>query len=120
MFQHASGRQHRQLGIGRGARGGAEDRDIFALGGVDQPVVDVRLAQRAVAAHCSELFGLHQARVVIFPHAARIGIDDMFEVGRAVGQRQQLVDLLFVFGEHQPGVTVAEQIGRFLVQHVAV
>ena len=32
MFQHAPGRQHRQLGVGRGARGGAEDRDILAAG----------------------------------------------------------------------------------------
>ena len=44
----------------------------------------------------------------------------MLEVGRAVGQRQQLVDLLFVFGEHQFGVAIAEQIGGFLIQHVAI
>ena len=120
MSQHASGRQHRQLGVGRGARGGAEDRDILALGRVDQPVVEARLARGAVAAHRGELFGFHQARIVVFPHAARIGIDDVLEVGRAIGQRQQLVDLLLVFGEHQFGVAIAEQIGRFLVQHVAV
>ena len=44
----------------------------------------------------------------------------MLEVGRAVGQRQQLVDLLLVFGEHQFRFAIAEQIGGFLVQHVAV
>ncbi len=44
----------------------------------------------------------------------------MLEVGRAIGQCQQLVDLLFILGEHQPGLAVAEQIGRFLIQHVAV
>ena len=44
----------------------------------------------------------------------------MLEVRRAIGQREQLVDLLLVFGEYQFGVTVAEKVGRFLVQHVAV
>ena len=90
------------------------------LGRVDQPVVKARLARGAVAPHRGELFGFHQARIVVFPHAARIGIDDVLEVGRAIGQRQQLVDLLLVFGEHQFGFAVAEQIGRFLVQHVAI
>src|SRR5258708_22306035 len=34
--------------------------------------------------------------IIIFPHAARIGIDDVLEIGHAIGERQQLVDLLFV------------------------
>ncbi len=89
-------------------------------GRIDQPVVETGLARGAVAAHRGELLGFHQPRIVIFPHAARIGIDDVLEIRRAVGQRQQLVDLLFVLGEHQLGVAIAEQIGRFLVQHVAI
>ena len=44
----------------------------------------------------------------------------MLEVRHAVGQRQQLVDLLFVLGEHQFGFAVAEEIGGFLIQHVAI
>ena len=44
----------------------------------------------------------------------------MLEVGHALGQRQQLVDLFLVFGEHQLGFAVAQQIGGFLVQHVAI
>ena len=39
---------------------------------------------------------------------------------RALGQRQQLVDLLLVLGEHQFGLAVAQQIGGFLIQHVAI
>ena len=120
MFEDAPGRQHRQLGVGRGARGGAEDGDILAACRIDQPVVKAGLARGAVATHRGELFRLHQARIVIFPHPARIGIDDVLEVGGAIGQRQQLVDLLLVFGEHQFRVAIAEQIGRFLVQHVAI
>ena len=40
--------------------------------------------------------------------------------GHAIGQRQQLVDLLFVFGEHQFGFAVAQEIRCFLVEHVAI
>ena len=38
----------------------------------------------------------------------------------AIGKREQLVDLLFVLDEHQFGFAVVEEIGRFLVQHVAI
>ena len=44
----------------------------------------------------------------------------MFEVGHALGKRQQLVDLLFVLGEDQFGLAIAQQIGGFFVQHVAI
>ena len=120
MSEDAPGRQHRQLGIGRRAEVVQRIATSSPPGRVDQPVVQARLARRAVAPHRGELLGFHQARIVVFPHAARIGIDDVLEVRRAVGQRQQLVDLLLVFGEHQFRVAIAEQIGRFLVQHVAV
>ena len=39
MPQHAACSQHRQFRIGRGARRGAEDRDVVAFGGVYQTVV---------------------------------------------------------------------------------
>ena len=77
MPQHAAGGEHRQLRIGRGAGGGAEDGDVLALGGVHQPVVQVGLARGAVAAQRCELVGLHQPRVVVFPHPARIGVNDV-------------------------------------------
>ena len=44
----------------------------------------------------------------------------MLEVRHPFGQRQQLVDLLFILGEHQSGFAIAEQIGGFLVEHVAI
>ena len=83
-------------------------------------VVEARLARRAVAAHRRQLVGFHQPRIIVFPHAARIGIDDVPEIGRAIGQGQQLVDLLLVLGEHQFGFAVAQEVGGFLVQHVAI
>ena len=88
MPQHAPGGEHRQFRMGRGARGGAEDRDVLAAGRVHQSVVEAGLAGGALAPHRRELVGLHQARIVIFPHAARIGIDDVLEVGHAVGERR--------------------------------
>ena len=44
----------------------------------------------------------------------------MLELRRALGQRQQLVDLLLVLGEHQFGLAIGQEIGGFLIQHVAV
>ena len=46
MPQHAPGGEHRQFRIGRGARCGAEDRDVLAFGGVDQSVVKRRARAR--------------------------------------------------------------------------
>ena len=120
MSENAPGREHRELGMGRGARRGAEDRDVLALGRVHELVVEPGLARCAVAAHLCELARFHQPRIVVFSHAARIGIDDVLQVRRAVGQAQQLVDLFFVFGKRQPRFAIAEQIGGFLVQHIAV
>ena len=120
MPQHPPRGEHRQFRMGRGARGGAEDRGVLAACGVDEAVIEARLAGGALAPHACKLVGRYQAGVVIFPHAAGIGIDDVLEVGHALGERQQLVDLLFVLGEHQLGLAVAEKIGGLLIQHVAI
>ena len=120
MAEHAAGGEHRELRMRRGAGGGAEDRDVLALGRVDQPVVELRLARGAGAAELGELLGRHQPRIVIFPHAARIGIDDVLQPRHALGQRQQLVDLLLVLGEDELRLAVVEEIGGLLVQHVAI
>ena len=106
--------------MGRRAGGGAEDRNVLAGGRIHQAVVETRLASGALAAQARELVGFHQPGVVIFPHAARIGIDDMLEIGHALGKRQQLVDLLFVLGEYQLGLAVTQEIGGFLIEHVAI
>ena len=112
--------QHRQLWVGGGAGGGAEDRDVLASGGIHQSIVKIWLARGAVASHRGEPVGFDQPGIVVFPHPARIGIDDVLEIGHAIGKREQLVDLLFVLGEHQLGLAIAEQIGGFLVQHLAI
>ncbi len=44
----------------------------------------------------------------------------MFQMRHAVGQRQQLVDLLLILGEHELRFAVIEEIGGFVIQHVAV
>jgi hypothetical protein len=38
----------------------------------------------------------------------------------AVGERKQFVDLLLVLGKDKFCFAIVEQIGRFLVQHVAI
>ncbi len=120
MPQHPPRRQHRQFRMRCRARRGAEDGCVLAAGRVDQPVIEAGLARGALAAQGGEAVGRHQSRVVIFPHAARVGIDDVLQVRHALGEGQELVDLLLVLGEHQPGFAVVEEIGGFLVQHVAV
>ncbi len=120
MRQHAAGSEHRELRMRGRARGGAEDRDIFAARGIDEIVVERGLACGAFAAARHELFGRHQARVIVFAHAARIGIDDVPQRRRAVGQAQQFVDLFFVFGKDEFCLAVVEKVGGFFVEHVAI
>ncbi len=120
MAQYAAGRQHGQLWVRRGARGGAEDRCRITAGGIDQPVIERRILGAEFAAKGGELVGFDQPGIVILPHAARVGIDDVFEVRGTLAKTQQLVDLLFVLGEHQLGFAVVEEIADLFFQRVAV
>ena len=100
MPEHAAGREHCQFRIRRGAGGGAEDGYILALSGIHQSVIKIRLARRAVTAQARKLVGFHQTRVIVFPHPARIGVNDVLQIWHAIGERQQLVDLFLVLGEY--------------------
>ena len=120
MPEHAAGREHRELWMRRGAGRGAEDCNILGVGSIDQSIVERRFARGAVAAERRELVGFDQPRVVVFPHAARVGIDDVLQQRHPIAEREQLVDLLFILGEHQSGLAIAQQIGGFLVEHVAI
>ncbi len=44
----------------------------------------------------------------------------MLQLRRTVGEGEQLVDLLLVFGEDELRLAIVEEIGCFLVQHVAI
>ena len=120
MAEHAAGGEHRELRMRGGARRGAEDRDVFAPGRVHQPVVEFRFAYSARPAELGKRLRRHQPRIVIFPHAARIGIDDVLQSRHAVGKHKQLVDLLLVLGKDELRFAVVEKIGGFFVQHVAI
>ena len=120
MAEHAARRQHGELGVRRGARCRAENGDVIAFGRVHQLIVKLRLARGAVAAHLRQLVSVEQAWIAVFAHSARIGIDDVLEVRRAVAKFEQLVDLLFVLGEDDLGFAVSQQIQHFLGQRLAV
>ena len=120
VAQHAAGGQHGKFRMRCRAGGGAEDRDVLAFGCISELVVESWLARRAVAAHCRKPCCIHQPRIVIFSHAARIGIDDVLQVRHAVGKREQLVDLLLVFREDESRFAIVEKVGRLLIEHVAI
>ena len=95
--------QHGELGIGGCARGRAQDRDILAAAlrhlGFEQIGLGCQLAGREPL----ELAPRHQPRVVIFPHAAVIMIDDAFDVPGRLLKFKQLVDLLFILSDDKGG-----------------
>ena len=41
-------------------------------------------------------------------------------LGARSASAKQLVDLLFVFGEYELGFAVAQKVGGFLIEHVAI
>jgi hypothetical protein len=91
-----------------------------ASGCIDKLIVEIGLTRGAVAPHLREAVGFHKPGIIVFPHAARIAVDDVFQRGDAAGEGQQLVDLFFVFGEHYLRFAVVQEVGGFFVEHVAV
>jgi hypothetical protein len=75
---------------------------------------------RSASAERDELGKRHQPRVVVFPHAARIGVADPLQARCALADREQLVDLLLVLSQHHRGARMREQTGDLVVERIAV
>jgi hypothetical protein len=120
MADHRPVLEHRQLGPRGRPRGGAENGDIRAFPGIDQCVEGVRMGFVDGRPHRAQLAQRHQARVVVFAHAARIVEDDLLDRGDAVPEVQQLVDLRLVLGQDHPAAGIADEIFDLLVQRVAI
>ncbi len=87
---------------------------------VHEAVVELRLRGVAHAAPRDEVLDGHQARIVVFAHAPRVGIQDMPDGRDALAEVQQLVHLLLVLGEDHLGLPVIEEIMDLLAERVAV
>ena len=148
LLHHPGERQHRDifvvrvLGIGLEIGGGVtEERSMRPLGelGVrgraggraqDGDIVGARRRQHALVASgitvehrlagCLELGDDHEARVVVFPHAARVEIDDPFDGRNASAEVEELVDLLLVLRDHDFRRSVIAEIGNLVLQRVAI
>ena len=109
--------QHRELGLGGRARGGAEHRDLLALAlrhRLGEP-----LGREALAA-LDQLRAREQPLVPIFAHAARIVVDDPAQLRQLAGDLQQLVGLLLVLGEGQPRAGVVQQVGDLRAEGILI
>jgi hypothetical protein len=120
MPQQALRRQHGDLRMRGGPGRRAQDGDGIALRRIDETIVELGLARRALAALDGEVGGRDQARVGIFPHAARVRIDDVLQVRHPLAQADELLHLLLVLGKDDPGAGRGEQIGHLLVERVAI
>ena len=103
-----------------GAGSGAQHRHRIAVALGDQAVVEVGIGRQGRLALGVEGVDGDQARIVVFAHAARVGIDDVPDRRHPVAEAQDLVDLLLVLGHHQLGAGMGHQIGDLLVQGVAI
>ena len=113
-------RQHRQLRPRRGARCRAEHRDVVAARRRDQRLPGLRLGVMRRLPARNQLAHRQQPRVVVFPHAARVAVDDVPQGRCALADGQQLVDLLLILGDHHRDAGEGQQIGDLVIQRIPV
>ena len=112
--------QHGELRVRSGARGGAENRHLFARSRIQHTRISARIVAPLRLAQAQQFFHGEQPLVAILAHAARIAVNNVPQRIRARAELQQLVHLLLVFGQHHGGGGVVEQISHLVVQRVAV
>ena len=117
MFEERAVLQHCEFRVGRRARRRAEDRDVLAFPGIDRRIEAVRID---LASAFRESRPAQEARIVIFPHAAFIVVDDPLERRQIIRDLQELVRLFLVFGEDEFDLAIVEEITDFLAEAVLV
>ena len=118
--QQGAGLKHGQLGIGRRPRGRAEDGDIASLPCRHQFLVKVGMLMGDGVAAAAEVVETHQAGIVVLAQAAGVAVDDVFDAGTALGQLQDLVDLLLILGDDDAGPGVVDEVGDLLVEGILI
>ncbi len=61
-----------------------------------------------------------QAGVVVFPQAARVEVDDVFEAVQRILHVEDLVDLLLIAGDDEAGAAMVEDVGDLVADRVLV
>ena len=120
MVQERSALHHRQLGPRRGAGRGAQDGHVLAAPRRHLPVVEFGVPGVRFLAEAVKLGDVHETRVLVLAHAARIAIDDVADARRLVDQVEQLVHLLLVLGDDDLGLGVVDQVADLVAHGVLV
>ena len=98
-----------ELGMRGRARGRAQDGDIVGARRRQHALIASGITVERRLAGCFEIGDDHEARVVVFPHAARVEIDDPFDGRNASAEVEELVDLLLVLRDHDFRRSVIER-----------
>jgi hypothetical protein len=115
--------QHHPLGTAGGSRGVQKDGEVGALGEVDARLpgrCGSRIRLEFGAPALLDVGDPVQVGVVVIAQPARLVVDDMSEAVQAVRHRNDLVDLLLVFGDRDGDLGVLEHVGHLVGNRVRV
>ena len=110
--------------LGRAGRSGGVENDgrVGALAGGDlgvEPSGDLRIGER-LAAILDDVIDRMQVAVVVVAQAAPLVVDHLLELGQALHDRHDLVDLLLVFDRGETRFSVGQHEGEFVGHSVGI
>ncbi len=120
MFQHGASLKHSQLRIGCCARSRAKNRNILTTACIDQLHVKLWLFFIEFLTFRHQVNVAHQTWVVIFTHTTWVAIDNVLNTGAFLSDFEDLVDLLFIFGNYYFCTGIINQIGNFFVKGILI
>ena len=113
--------QHGELGLRRGARGGAQDGDVLAPAARDLGLEPARLApQQLGAARPAARSQRDQPRVVVLRHAAIVVVDDQAQARRPSPSSSSLSTCSSSSHRTTPARREVDQVARLGGEHVLV
>ena len=114
--------QHHALGRAGGAGGVENDGRIGAFAGGDlgvEPGADFRIGER-LAPLRDDVVDRMQVAVVVVAQAAPLVVDHLLELGQAIHDRHDLVDLLLVLDRGEAHLGVRQHEGEFVGHRVGI
>ena len=101
---------HRALWLTRRARGVNQDRQVFGLADIDARFPFARMLNDIIAAELPQRVQAQYLRVGKSHQALRIEHDNFTQLRRARANRENFVELLFIFDEHENRVGIVCEI----------